>query len=61
MATEANLELFADYVQIYLADPLVEDDWSDAWHAPSALSDRFIVCPRILVSAQNAIRPSHFT
>jgi hypothetical protein len=48
MAAEANLEVFADYFQIYLADPFVEDDWSDAWQAPSVLADRFIVRPRIL-------------
>lgn len=48
MAAEARLEVFADYVQTCLADPLVEDDWSDAWQAPSALEDRFIVRPRIL-------------
>ena len=48
MAVEANLEVFADYFQVYLADPLLEDDWSDAWQAPSVLADRFIVRPRIL-------------
>jgi hypothetical protein len=48
MAAEVSLEVFADYFQIYLADPLLEDDWSNAWQAPSALADRFIVRPRIL-------------
>jgi hypothetical protein len=48
MAAEANLEVFADYFQIYLADPFVEDDWSDAWQAPSVLGGRFIVRPRLL-------------
>jgi len=35
MAVDANLEVFADYFQVYLADPLLEDDWSDAWQAQS--------------------------
>jgi hypothetical protein len=48
MAVEANLEVFADYFQVHLADPLLEDDWSDAWQAPSAVEDRFIMRPRIL-------------
>jgi hypothetical protein len=49
MAAEANLDVFADYFQIILADPLVQDDWSEAWQAPSAIADRFIVRPRLLV------------
>jgi hypothetical protein len=59
MAVEADLEVLADYFQIYLADPLVEDDWSDAWKAPSALADRVIVCPRILgfATEHNATLP----
>jgi hypothetical protein len=48
MAAEANLDVFADYFQIYLADPLVEGDWFEDWLVPSALADRFIVRPRIL-------------
>jgi hypothetical protein len=61
MATEANLEVFADYFQIYLADPLIEDDWSDAWQAPAALADRFIVRPRILgfCTGRNSTVPLH--
>jgi hypothetical protein len=61
MAIEANLEVFADYFQIYLADPLIEDDWSDAWQAPAALADRFIVRPRILgfCTGRNSTVPLH--
>jgi hypothetical protein len=48
MASVANLEVFADYFQIYLADPLADEDWSDAWRAPSASADRFVAGARIL-------------
>src|SRR6202035_4618588 len=48
MATDIVRQVFADYFQVYLADPLVDDDWSDAWKARSALADRFIACERIL-------------
>jgi len=48
MGTETDHQIFADYFQIYLADLLVDGDWSDAWRAPSALSDRFIACERLL-------------
>jgi len=48
MLVVAELRLFADYFQVYLADPLEEEDCSDAWRAPSALRDRLIVRARIL-------------
>lgn len=48
MGADTELQIFADYFQVYLADPKVDDDWSDAWKAPSALTDRFIACERIL-------------
>lgn len=59
MAAEIDVEVFADYFQIYLADPLLKDDWSDAWQTPSALVDRFIVHPRILgfCTGRNATVP----
>jgi hypothetical protein len=48
MGTDADRQIFADYYQVYLADPLVDGDWSDAWKAPSALTDRLIVRERVL-------------
>jgi hypothetical protein len=48
MGTDTVRRVFADYFQVCLADPLVDDDWSDAWKAPSALADRFIACERVL-------------
>jgi hypothetical protein len=59
MGMDADRQIFADYFQVYLADPLVEGDWSDAWQAPSALTDRFIACERILgfVTERNTTVP----
>lgn len=48
MRTDNDLHIFADYFQVYLADPLVDFDWSDAWQAPNALADRFIAHEQIL-------------
>src|SRR5262249_39347453 len=51
MIVDAGLKLFADYFQIYLADPSFDDDWSDGWAEPSAMEDRFVVRPQVLVFA----------
>ena len=58
MRTDTKLQIFADYFQVYLADPLVDSDWSDAWTA-SALAERFIACERILgfVTGRNTTVP----
>ncbi|MDF0580368.1 hypothetical protein [Bradyrhizobium yuanmingense] len=48
MGADTDLQIFADYFQVYLSDPKADVDWSDAWKAPSALADRFIACERIL-------------
>jgi len=59
MSTDTDRQIFADYFQVYLADPLVDGDWSDAWKAPDALADRFIACERILgfVTERNTTVP----
>jgi hypothetical protein len=59
MGTETDRQIFADHFQIYLSDPFVDDDWSDAWKAPSALSDRFIARERLLgfVTERNTTVP----
>lgn len=59
MPVTTDLHLFADYFQIYLADPLGDEDFSSAWKAPSALRDRLIVRPRILgfVTGRNMTVP----
>jgi hypothetical protein len=61
MIVEADLKLFADYFQIYLADSSFDDDWSDGWKEPSALEDRFVVRPRVLVfmTERNTTVPVH--
>jgi hypothetical protein len=61
MIVEADLKLFADYFQIYLADSSFDDDWSDGWKEPSALEDRLLVRPRVLVfvTERNMTVPVH--
>jgi hypothetical protein len=59
MGTDVDRQIFADYFQIYVADPLVDGDWSDAWNGPNAVADRFIACERILgfVTERNTTVP----
>ncbi len=59
MSTDTDRQIFADYYQVYLADPLVDGDWSEAWTAPEALVDRFVTCERILgfVTERNTTVP----
>jgi hypothetical protein len=59
MGTDTDRLIFADYFQVYLADPLLNNDWADAWNAPNASSDRFIMHERLLgfVTERNTTVP----
>jgi hypothetical protein len=55
-----RLEIVADYFQIYVCDPVYNDDWSELWTAQT-VDDRIVALPHTVVfgTGRNMSVPVH--